>query len=82
METEVRLLPCPFCGLPAHLVIQEDAIYGSFFSIGCRTGLFPNVPPPDSITCPGAMVYYTEPMEDLPAAVNAWNTRKAPQDAI
>ena len=82
MEEAARLLPCPCCGLPAHLVTQGDARFGNFFSLGCRTGLFPDIPPPGSITCPGAMVYYTEPLDDLPAAVKAWNTRKGPQDAI
>ena len=58
-----KLKPCPFCGKPAILKIEDDH-HGEFFELGC----------PDK-ECVGNWAFYTEPIENLDASVKAWNTR-------
>lgn len=60
------LLPCPFCGGPARVLEEDDDRRppGSVFTLGCGTP-----------ACPGELVYWREPVRDLPAAVSRWNTR-------
>ena len=63
MTTELK--PCPFCGLPAELVIDGDH-HGDFFNLGC----------PDK-DCAGRWVFYTQDIEEKDAAVERWNRRAA-----
>jgi len=55
--------PCPFCGSPAELVEESDH-HGGYFKLGCPQQ-----------ECPGHWAFYTEPIEDLAAALSKWNTR-------
>ena len=58
-----KLLPCPFCGLKAELITDEDH-HGGFFNLGCIDE-----------KCCGNHIFYTEEIEDLRKAINKWNKR-------
>ncbi len=66
------LKPCPFCGAPASLERNGDH-HGEWFNLGCSRH-WGAVTKPDE-GCIGGRLFYTEPPEDLPAAIKAWNTR-------
>lgn len=59
------LLPCPFCGSPGLLEIEEDH-HGEYYYLGCKSPL-----------CLAHHVYYTESPKQTPVAVaiHRWNTR-------
>ena len=67
--TDTDLLPCPFCGRPGKLLEDSDH-HGGFFYLGCAVGF-------DALEdkCKGANLFYTAPIEELPDAIKAWNTR-------
>lgn len=69
-----ELKPCPFCGEPGRVVRDGDH-HGEYFNLGCVAELMTDY------SCPGALIYYTEPIEKLPTAIAAWNQRPPVSDA-
>ena len=61
----IELLPCPFCGCDA--VEERDSDHhGEWFNLGCS-----------SQTCHAYRLFYTAEIDELPIAVEWWNTRTA-----
>lgn len=65
------LKPCPFCGSPAQLERDSDH-HGSWFNLGCSQH-WGRVKREDA--CIGGRLWYTADPEELPKAIDAWNTR-------
>jgi len=70
-----QIAPCPFCGAPAELERNSDH-HGEWFNLGCSRhwGAVKDV----ADKCPGGRIWYTEDLDNEPAAITAWNTRAAP----
>ena len=66
MKYEEKLLPCPFCGLPAY--ITDGGYSGEKYRIFCISGRADN----DFPECPAA---YGKTYKTKEEAVKAWNTR-------
>ena len=63
--SENELLPCPFCGKPAILIMREDAVLGDSCDIMCLSE------PMECFMSTGADWYL--PRDDV---IELWNKRK------
>ena len=75
--TAIDLLPCPFCGKPAHCITpmgfwEKDTGYGPNGVRYVCSSLYEPTP----TQCPGSATVYGEEAEEK--AVTAWNTRALP----
>ncbi len=71
MPDEMKLEACPFCGGPAELEHESDH-HGAWFNLGCARH-WGRVDPDKA--CVGGRLYYTDPRENEPQAIAAWNAR-------
>lgn len=76
MTTDNPLLPCPFCGSPALLELDQDH-HGGWFNLGCSRH-FGNT----DKDCPAGRAWYTCGLEEKDEAIRKWNTRAAVPNAM
>lgn len=79
MNTEVRLLPCPFCGGAAEVYPEEESFTGSGYYVSCFQPAFPVT----ECYCAVGENYDRDAMPEhvfptKEAAIAAWNTRNDP----